>query len=241
MKHRMKIVLYGDGVTTYLDFDNPNPWGDDLRGGGVSAQPPAGPSRGPVEERVTAGCDRAPCDLDQDHQEQQGAVQSGEARTGGLPDGQISSNTACVSRQTVLEHARIPLGRPSGVIVIPQDRGSLVMVWNRKRVGWEFPGGHIEEGEGLFDAARRECLEEGGIRIEHVTPWCSYLVVRHRPGPGLSPESRGVIAKAQVTGFERFTPTQEIGMVGRFRKVPDKVTFRDGFIEEVFRLLNEGS
>lgn len=182
----MKIVLYGDGVTTYLDFDNPNPWGEDLRG------------------EVCPG------------------------------------TTGSIGRK-VLEHARIPLGRPNGVIVIPQDRGCLVMVWSRKRAGWEFPGGHIEEGEGLLDTARRECLEEAGIRIEKVTPWCSYLVIRHRPGLGHAPESRGVIARAQVADFERFIPTREIGRVGRFRRVPDKVTFRDGFIEEVFRLLNKGS
>src|SRR5690606_33288147 len=60
--------------------------------------------------------------------------------------------------------------------------------------GWYFPAGAVEPGESLFDAARREALEETGIdvepayvlRIDHGyfpsapdTPWWRFVIVAH--------------------------------------------------------------
>ena len=42
----------------------------------------------------------------------------------------------------------------------------FLMVFNTKRNGWEMPGGHIEEGESLEDAIRREFFEEAGYGID---------------------------------------------------------------------------
>lgn len=44
----------------------------------------------------------------------------------------------------------------------------FLMVWHPKRNGWEMPGGHVEEGETVEEAAAREFMEEAGYDIRIV-------------------------------------------------------------------------
>ena len=44
--------------------------------------------------------------------------------------------------------------------------GKFLMVWNRKRKGWEMPGGHIRVKESDTEAAKREFLEEAGYAVD---------------------------------------------------------------------------
>lgn len=66
----------------------------------------------------------------------------------------------------------------AGAIVLG-DSGTVALVRNRKDTKWFFPKGHVDEGEELEDAARREVLEETGLRgLEYIDTLPPYT----RPG-----------------------------------------------------------
>ncbi|MFD0048412.1 NUDIX hydrolase [Actinomycetes bacterium NPDC127524] len=52
----------------------------------------------------------------------------------------------------------------AGTIVLNEQKEILLIKGPRR--GWEMPGGQVEEGESLKDAAIRETKEEAGIDIE---------------------------------------------------------------------------
>ncbi len=51
------------------------------------------------------------------------------------------------------------------VIVVPFSGDKFLMVRHPRR-GWEFPGGTVEPGEAPEEAAKRECMEEAGVKIK---------------------------------------------------------------------------
>ncbi len=51
------------------------------------------------------------------------------------------------------------------VIVVLFSSDKFLMVRHPHR-GWEFPGGTVEPGETPEEAAKRECMEEAGIKIK---------------------------------------------------------------------------
>ncbi|WP_047985578.1 NUDIX hydrolase [Ornithinibacillus californiensis] len=53
----------------------------------------------------------------------------------------------------------------SAATVVLNDKSELLLIKGPRR-GWEMPGGQVEEGESLMDAAIRETKEESGIDIE---------------------------------------------------------------------------
>ena len=53
----------------------------------------------------------------------------------------------------------------AGAIVL-NERGEVLLIRDDRRDSWIFPGGIIEEGEGVLDGVKREVLEETGIEAE---------------------------------------------------------------------------
>lgn len=65
----------------------------------------------------------------------------------------------------------MPQERSSGVVLFRMEEGRrfyLLLHYEAKH--WDFPKGHVENGESEEQAARRECEEETGIRDLAIVP-----------------------------------------------------------------------
>ncbi|UED72002.1 NUDIX hydrolase [Brevibacillus sp. HD3.3A] len=58
----------------------------------------------------------------------------------------------------------------SAAAIIVNDRNEVLLIKGPRR-GWEMPGGKVEQGESIREAAIRETKEECGLDIE-VTKFC---------------------------------------------------------------------
>ncbi len=65
---------------------------------------------------------------------------------------------------------------------ITSYNGSLLLIQNRKR-GWEIPGGHIDEGEGVEQTLVREVMEEAGAVVENPKMFGYIMVAPESPIP----------------------------------------------------------
>jgi 8-oxo-dGTP pyrophosphatase MutT (NUDIX family) len=81
--------------------------------------------------------------------------------------------------------------RPRVELFLHDGKGNVLA--NKSDKGWQFPGGGIEEGQDIFDAARREALEEVGYKIRRpkalgtasMVPWPEwYKEVARKKGRG---------------------------------------------------------
>ncbi len=55
---------------------------------------------------------------------------------------------------------------PTVDVIIQTHPGSVVLIWRKNPPpGWALPGGFVDYGESLEDAARREALEETGLEV----------------------------------------------------------------------------
>ena len=62
------------------------------------------------------------------------------------------------------------------VVCVCRYQDKYVFCYNKKRKGWEIPGGHIEEGETQQEAAKREIYEEVGATKIKVEPISVYKI-----------------------------------------------------------------
>ncbi|MCD5322185.1 MULTISPECIES: NUDIX hydrolase [Pontibacillus] len=53
----------------------------------------------------------------------------------------------------------------SAATIVLNEKNEILLIKGPKR-GWEMPGGQVEEGESLKEAAIRETKEESGIEVE---------------------------------------------------------------------------
>ena len=62
----------------------------------------------------------------------------------------------------------------AGIVPFIVENGELKFLLIKSSLGWEFPKGHVEEGETRLQAAKRETKEETGLLIDKVFPYFQY-------------------------------------------------------------------
>lgn len=70
---------------------------------------------------------------------------------------------------------------PSQHVLVIVKRGAEYLITKNPKRGIEFPGGKVELGETLEEAARREVYEETGVCIQDVQPFAAYQVGGEAP------------------------------------------------------------
>ena len=104
------------------------------------------------------------------------------------------------------------------VVCVTKYKDKFVFSYNKKRNGWEIPGGHIEEGETWKQAAEREMYEEtGAIKIE-VEPICIYKI-----------STFGILCYCKILELGDLPKEFEMEKLMFSDSLPDNLTFPDAF------------
>ena len=76
----------------------------------------------------------------------------------------------------------LPTHIVSAGAVVLNEQGEVLLVKDDRKGSWTFPGGIIEEGEGVLDGVKREVLEETGITVEVGELFCVTSNTSKYPG-----------------------------------------------------------
>ncbi|WP_054955572.1 NUDIX hydrolase [Paenibacillus dakarensis] len=103
-------------------------------------------------------------------------------------------------------------------VIIAKYNDQFIIIFNKKRNGWEIPGGNREEGESILYTASRELYEETGAVKFELTPFGIYEWK----------ESLGMAFYAEVIKLSSL-PNFEIEEIKLIDELPEQMNFGDMF------------
>ena len=109
-------------------------------------------------------------------------------------------------------------------VIISKSNGKWVLCKHKERNTYEIPGGHREEGETIFETAKRELVEETGAIDFDIKPICVYSVTGKTRVNETGEESFGMLYFANIYSFEKELKS-EIEKIELFDELPGEWTY----------------
>lgn len=129
-------------------------------------------------------------------------------------------NNLCPRCGEVIKSYKNPF--PTVDIIIETDDGRIVLVYRHNEpVGWAIPGGFVDYGESLEEAARREALEETSLAVTDLKQMHSYS------DPGRDPRQHTIttVFTARAVGTpEAGDDAAKVGLFARDH-LPEPIVF----------------
>ena len=104
------------------------------------------------------------------------------------------------------------------VVCVCKYKDKYLFSFNKKRNGWEIPGGHIEDGETWEEAAKREMYEETGATKVKITPVCVYKISTY-----------GLLCYCEILELGQLPDEYEMNQIMLLDTLPDNLTYPDSF------------